>query len=675
MAQNLYSVDSIDADEDSSISNFQVKMERYDDEFTLLSIVPPENGDRTPCDICCVIDTSGSMGDPAKTVSGGEVENTGLSVMDVVKHGIRTIIHTLTSDDRLALVSFSTEAKKVCDLTFMDDSGKQQALSSTEAFTPDGNTNIWGGLEKGMDILYASVAEGRFPVLVLLTDGQPNVVPPRGHLPMLQKYAKNKGGKLPCRINTFGFGYSLDSKLLHELAVEGGGMYSFIPDCSFVGTVFSNALSNYLSTVATDVVLSINIPEGGRILDYEVLGGHPKFPQNNGRGLSVNLGSLIFGQNKDLVIKNKTELFPIQAALTFLEVASWNSATIQQTEVPGNGNEFMVNRLRLEMVDRIRKAMVLAARKQLDSASNTILESVTDIQEKLNTYNGDSPEIPAALSGFLADLDGEVISAVSKQEYYDKWGLHYLPSLMQAHLLQQCNNFKDPGIQNYGGTLFKDIRDTADEIFCKLPPPTPSIVARTTARAAPPAPVITSMAVLHNSSAPCFAGTCIVQMGDNSTKEVQQVVAGDFVSTNLAGEGAKVLCVVKTEVREGKLNLVAFEGGLLVTPYHPIKIKDEWVFPVDMAQVTAYSCDAVYSFVLETSHVMLINGIPCITLGHGFTDNKVLAHPYLGTNAVIEDLKAFEGWHSGMVVLKPENVVRSAATPFEPGKICALKAN
>lgn len=60
-------------------------------------------------------------------------------------------------------------------------------------------------------------------------------------------------------------------------------------------------------------------------------------------------------------------------------------------------------------------------------------------------------------------------------DYYQKWGRHYLPSLACAHQLEQCNNFKDPGVQNYGGKLFKKLRDTADEMFLKIPPPKPSI--------------------------------------------------------------------------------------------------------------------------------------------------------------------------------------------------------
>jgi hypothetical protein len=45
--------------------------------------------------------------------------------------------------------------------------------------------------------------------VMLFTDGLPNVEPPRGHIPMLKKYLDEN--KLNCSINTFGFGYSLNS--------------------------------------------------------------------------------------------------------------------------------------------------------------------------------------------------------------------------------------------------------------------------------------------------------------------------------------------------------------------------------------------------------------------------------------------------------------------------------
>ncbi len=94
--------------------------------------------------------------------------------------------------------------------------------------------------------------------LFLLTDGCPNIEPPRGHLPTLEKLKKKTN--FTCSVNTFGFGYELDSKLLEDIAILGNsGSYAFIPDGSFVGTIFVNAITTLLTTVATHVQVMMNI--------------------------------------------------------------------------------------------------------------------------------------------------------------------------------------------------------------------------------------------------------------------------------------------------------------------------------------------------------------------------------------------------------------------------------
>lgn len=62
---------------------------------------------------------------------------------------------------------------------------------------------------------------------------------------MLKKY-KDEHKQINTTINTFGFGYAIDTPLLLNLASEGHGMHSFIPDASFVGTAFVNSVSNLL---------------------------------------------------------------------------------------------------------------------------------------------------------------------------------------------------------------------------------------------------------------------------------------------------------------------------------------------------------------------------------------------------------------------------------------------
>lgn len=41
--------------------------------------------------------------------------------------------------------------------------------------------------------------------------------------------------------------------------------------------------------------------------------------------------------------------------------------------------------------------------------------------------------------------------------------------------------------------------------------------------------------------------------------------------------------------------------------------------------------DCVYNVVLSTGHVIVINGLQFITLGHGVDDHPVLAHAFFGT--------------------------------------------
>ena len=112
---------------------------------------------------------------------------------------------------------------------------------------------MWDGLRAGLDVLTKGQrATGSNAALFLLTDGCPNIEPPRGHIPTLDKLKKRTN--FTCSVNTYGFGYELDSKLLEDIAILGNtGSYGFIPDGSFVGTIFVNAITTLLTTVSTNV--------------------------------------------------------------------------------------------------------------------------------------------------------------------------------------------------------------------------------------------------------------------------------------------------------------------------------------------------------------------------------------------------------------------------------------
>ena len=70
----------------------------------------------------------------------------------------------------------------------MTPENKQEVLKCIDNLHTEGSTNLGDGLFKGMEELKKNKGSGRNAGVFLLTDGQPNIEPPRGHIPMLQKY-------------------------------------------------------------------------------------------------------------------------------------------------------------------------------------------------------------------------------------------------------------------------------------------------------------------------------------------------------------------------------------------------------------------------------------------------------------------------------------------------------
>ena len=101
----------------------------------------------------------------------------------------------------------------------------------------------------------------------------------------------------------------------------------------------------------------------------------------------------------------------------------------------------------------------------------------------------------------------------------------------------ECNNFKDPGLQHYGGEDFGTYRDDADEIFNDMPVPKPKVsqyLGNTNYRGVgnygrhSTSSIPSSMSIYNSSARVCFHGTGQVLMQDNSNKEIYNIKKGDF---------------------------------------------------------------------------------------------------------------------------------------------------
>ncbi|KAK2058676.1 von Willebrand factor type A domain-containing protein [Colletotrichum caudatum] len=638
---------------------------------------PPKPIAHVPCDIVLVIDVSGSMGSnaPVPANPGEEAENYGLSVLDLVKHAARTVLETLDDGDRLGIVTFASKAKVVQGLAPMDAKNKALAEKNIGDMAPVDATNLWHGLLEGIKLFSAAgeANTGRVPAMMVLTDGMPNhMCPIQGYVPKLRGMEQ-----LPASIHTFGFGYFLRSGLLKSIAEIGGGNYSFIPDAGMIGTVFVHAVANLQATYAVNATLHLSYPaavgleeiSGDSVVKQEAVtladeDGQPK-------QLSIPLGNVQYGQSRDIFLKvaNSEGLVPESSTVrAVLEYSRMSSATYRRTAeqsllaptaLPESEVAYHLSRSQicsyLSFIIPIRED---GEREAVRNVSPQLLERLQDLIANLPA-NG-FPSDPQNRS-LVEDLAGEqprgqVTLALSRPEYYGKWGAHYLPSLLGAHARQVCNTFKDPGPLRYGAgsPLFAACRDRLDAAFDSLPPPAPSD-RRAATRGGGRRRV--RMSSYNTSSGACFAASTPVRLASGRAVPIRALRRGAAVRTPSGPR--RVVAVLRTPVRG---ELMCRVGGLVVTPWHPISLDGagggSWAFPASVAgrrPVRYTGC--VYSVLLQpdrdaAAHALEVAGVWGVTLGHGVVSGRdARAHAFFGDyKRVAGSLRAVGVGRNGVVV-------------------------
>tara|TARA_B110000908_G_C10267943_1_gene466650 strand:+ start:5543 stop:7681 length:2139 start_codon:yes stop_codon:yes gene_type:complete len=622
------------------------------DKLLMLEFENPEGIDRHSLDLAMVIDISGSMTQEATiTNSSGTKESHGLSLLDIVKHGARTIINCMGPNDRVSIITYSDDSKVVFPLRYMTDENKLDALSKLNTINTEGCTNIWAGLEEGMKVLDYNKNNNQRSLL-LLSDGQPNVIPPRGHIPMLHRFMD----KHPdcCNINTYGFGYNVDSKLLSDLAKYGNGGYYMIPESSFLGTIFEHSFANISTSFTSNLKIRVEKLEGNNLISAKNTYNVEDFSW----GKQITFGSLQYGQVKNFILEFEKPLTDEQIEL-YIEFNDYRTNKKYTTSIKNkvvHDNKINLHYLRSNMKHVMDSCMELLKN---DSSQENLTKATSILHTYIDTVRTYEIVFPNKyLSDLVKDLSGQTTLAFSNKEWYNKWGCHYIRSLTLAHMNQQCNNFKDPGVQHFGGQLFKKIRDSADDIFCNLDPPKPSIKKRNNYQRK----AVSTMRDYNNANAPCFHGNSTVLMFDNHYKKVSHIVKGDIVKT-ASGKMGIIRCVVKTIISKGKLPMVGFNKGLLVTGWHPIRLNLIWCLPKTVGETYLVKCDAIYSFLLEEDNepIMIINGIECVSLAHNLKGD-VIQHQYYGSDRIVKDLMKKDGWNKGLVVLDKQIFQRDQLT-------------
>lgn len=475
----------------------------------LLSCHPPvqpeEDIKHSPCDIVLVIDVSGSMNGAAPLPDTGDAnkEDSGLSILDLVKHSSRTILENLNDNDRLGIITFSDDAKVIQDLTRMTESEKKETRKRVEDLHDRGSTNMWSGIRAGLKLFEDAESSNNVQGLYILTDGMPNhMCPKQGYVnklkPMLATLAeaKAKAGATMPTIHTFGFGYRIRSDLMQSIAEIGNGNFAFIPDAGMIGTVFVHAVANLFSTVGVNVVLEVEtspdvVISCATVFNTDII---------SKTQTHLHLGNLQYGQSRNLILSydKSQRRSSIKATLAykdrFGESHSTSTFCTQSTKPAAPPGQLLAyHAFRAQLCSHLSAFSPISA----DTNEHKVL---TDCQSpdgrfaaaRVSLQNfiaqitsspyAEDPKVAALIKDLTAGegkSNGQVskaLLATDKEQYYQKWGKHYLPSLLHAHARQVCNTFKDPGPLLYGkdSPLFNKCKSELDQAFDSLPAPKPS---------------------------------------------------------------------------------------------------------------------------------------------------------------------------------------------------------
>ena len=233
---------------------------------------------------------------------------------------------------------------------------------------------------------------------------------------------------------------------------------------------------------------------------------------------------------------------------------------------------------------------------------------------------------------------------------------YYVASLSSAHANASCHNFKDEGVQDYFGPAARDALADADAAFAKLPPPKPS------GRGSGCGSSQQMTSAYYNRCNGCVSGESLAQRfpaawGDcSSTSEpikAKDIRKGDVLVDCITKSPAVVRCVVRTKVSRPALCVV---GDVELTAWHPVRLDAgaAWAFPSELSSPrVANEVEYVYSVLFENQNAGYLSpsGVGVVALGHGLLDDPVCAHPFFGTDRIVDALASLPGFAEGRVDL------------------------
>lgn len=213
----------------------------------------PEITSRPPLNLVFLIDTSGSMNDPAK--------------LPLLKQSFRLMLDELRNGDEVAIVEYAGSAGLVLPAT--DATDRTTILAAIDGLGAGGSTNGQGGLEQAYAVADGMASDGEIGRILLATDGDFNVGL-SGIEELTNFIAKKRETGTYLSVLGFGRG-NLDDATMQALAQNGNGTASYIDTLSEAQKVLVDQLTGTLFTIASDVKVQVEFNPAA-VAEYRLIG-------------------------------------------------------------------------------------------------------------------------------------------------------------------------------------------------------------------------------------------------------------------------------------------------------------------------------------------------------------------------------------------------------------------
>jgi Ca-activated chloride channel family protein len=199
-----------------------------------------------------LVDVSGSMSSSDK--------------LDLLKSGLKEMVYKMNPDDRISLITYSGEVKKLLESTRVKDASK--IVKAINALKAGGYTNGGDALKMAYEEATANYDPKCNNRIILGTDGDFNFgVTGTGALTeMVESYAK-KGIYMTC----LGFGMgNLNDAMMESISNHGNGTYHYIDSEDEMMKVFVHERERFVS-VANDAKCQVTF-DSTLVKEYRLIG-------------------------------------------------------------------------------------------------------------------------------------------------------------------------------------------------------------------------------------------------------------------------------------------------------------------------------------------------------------------------------------------------------------------